>query len=353
MKEALQALSEKIKDLKQETHTEEATKTAFILPFIALLGYDVFNPKEVIPEFTADIGTKKGEKVDYALLKEGTPVLIIECKHWEEDLAAHNSQLHRYFAVTRSRFALLTNGSKYLFFTDLEEPNKMDKRPFLEVDLEHIKESNIQELARFHKTAFNVESIVDAAGTMKYTKAIRTILEQEFTHPSDDFTRFLARKVYPGKVTAKLIEQFSSIIKKAISQYLNEAINDRLQSALAKEMSEQKEQIEELEKEPTETPKIVTTQEEIDGFNIVKAILSRSVDLERIFPRDTQSYFGILLDDTNRKPLCRLHFNRRQKYLGVIEMGKDEIKIPIEKVSDIYQHSEQLMQTAQHYLQTD
>lgn len=343
MQEALKSLCEKIGQHKHETQTEEATKTAFILPFIALLGYDVFNPSEVKPEFTADIGTKKGEKVDYALLKDGKPVLIIECKHWEENLDGHQSQLHRYFGVTHSRFALLTNGIKYFFFSDLEADNKMDQRPFLEVDLEHLKDSSIQELAKFHKSKFDVDTIVDAAGNMKYTKALGHVLEQEFSEPSPGFTRFLTRQVYGGMVTSKLIEQFSVFIKKAISQHINEMINDRLQTALKKETEEQQQQYEE---EHSEKPKIVTTEEEMDAYHIVKAILSKALDVERVFARDTQSYFGVLLDDSNRKPICRFHFNRKIKYIGLFDTSKEETRIQIEKPSDIYPHADQLISSA-------
>ena len=346
MKEALKALCEKIAEHKHETQTEEATKTAFILPFITLLGYDVFNPKEVKPEFIADLGTKKGEKVDYALLKDGEPVLIIECKHWEEDIEAHKSQLHRYFGVTHSRFALLTNGIKYYFFSDLEADNKMDQRPFLEVDLENLRENSVQELMRFHKSKFDIDLIVDAAGNMKYTKAIREILEGEFAEPSEDFTRFFTRLVYSGKVTAKLVDQFSPIIKKAVSQHINEIINDRLKAALSKEADEQQEQ---YEADTEETPKIVTTQEELDALHIVKAILCRKFDTKRITGRDTQSYFGVLLDGTNRRPICRFHFNRKKKYLGVFDEKKNETRIAIEQPSDIYQYGEQLLNTAQYY----
>lgn len=117
----LKALADKIHQLKDKIETEESTKHAFVLPFINLLGYDTFNPTEVVPEFTADLGLKKGEKVDYAIFQHNEPILIIECKNWKENLTVHNSQLFRYFHVTKTRFALLTNGIHFQFFTDLDE----------------------------------------------------------------------------------------------------------------------------------------------------------------------------------------------------------------------------------------
>lgn len=346
MEEALKLLSQKIERHKNNIQTEEATKTAFIIPFITLLGYDFSNPEEVVPEFTADIGTKKGEKVDYALLKNDTPVLIIECKHWKEDLDAHKSQLHRYFSVTGARFALLTNGIKYFFFSDLDDNNKMDEKPFLELNMEKIRDSHISELSKFHKSNFDVDSILSAAGNMKYVKAIREIIESEFTNPSEELVRFFTRMVYPGNVTAKLIEQFTPIIKKALSQHTNEIINDRLKSAIKKETEEQQE---EMQLEPVEENKIETTEEEIEGFNIVRAVLSQELDPQRVHARDTQSYFGILLDNNNRQPLCRLHFNRKKKYLGVFDRDKNEEKILLDNIIDIYQHSERLIESIKLY----
>lgn len=64
---------------KQIEHitTEEATKNAFVMPLVNALGYNVFDPTEVVPEFTADIGTKKSEKVDYAIMRDGEPSILM------------------------------------------------------------------------------------------------------------------------------------------------------------------------------------------------------------------------------------------------------------------------------------
>ena len=134
----IKVLAEKVVKMKDQIQTEEATKNAFIMPFIQNLGYDVFNPSEVVPEFVADVGTKKGEKVDYAILKEGQPIILIECKHWKEDLLKHNEQLFRYFTMSKAKFGILTNGITFMFFTDLAETNKMDIDPFFQLSLIHI-----------------------------------------------------------------------------------------------------------------------------------------------------------------------------------------------------------------------
>lgn len=162
-KDSIKQIAERIESLKENLLTEEATKNALIMPFINALGYDVFNPLEVVPEMCCDIGTKKGEKIDYAIMKNGEPILLIECKHWQQDLTLYDNQLIRYFHVSKAKFGVLTNGIVYRFYTDLAEPNKMDEKPFLEVNLLDLKEPQIEELKKFHKSYFDVDMILSSA----------------------------------------------------------------------------------------------------------------------------------------------------------------------------------------------
>lgn len=343
----LKALVDKIEQLKDKIGTEEATKNAFVMPFINILGYDIFNPTEVIPEFTADLGLKKGEKVDYAIFQNGIPILIIECKNWQQDLNLHNSQLFRYFHVTKTRFALLTNGIEYRFYTDLDETNKMDAKPFLEFDICKIKEPIVNEIAKFHKSNFDVNKIVSNASSLKYTKEIKKLLEKEFQEPSYEFVRHFANPVYTGRLTEKVMEHFSELVLKATNQFISEKVNDRLTSALTKENEKQQQEIQEKEEEPQS--KIETTEEELEGFQIVVAILRRSLPKNRIVYRDTQSYFGILLDDNNRKPLCRLHLNGGKKYISLFHDNKKEFKEAIESIDEIYRFEKELLKTVENY----
>ncbi|MDF0707966.1 type I restriction endonuclease [Flagellimonas okinawensis] len=341
----LKALAEKVVKLKEQIDTEESTKHAFVLPFINLLGYDTFNPTEVVPEFTADLGLKKGEKVDYAIFQNGEPIIIIECKNWKEKLVAHNSQLFRYFHTTKTRFALLTNGIEYQFYTDLEATNKMDEKPFLEFDITQLKESTINEITKFHKSNFDIDEIVDNASSLKYTKEIKKMISIELEEPSYDFVRLFAGKVYSGRLTEKVMGEFTDLVSKAFSQTISEKVNNRLNSALHKEAEKQLEE----DKEPEKASKVNTTEEELEGFRIIVAILRRKLAIDRIVHRDTQSYFGILLDDNNRKPLCRLHLNGGNKYLGVFDEMKKETRHFIETVDDIYQFEKELLQTVDYY----
>lgn len=342
----LKTLADKINQLKDKIGTEESTKHAFVLPFINILGYDTFNPTEVVPEFTADLGLKKGEKVDYAIFQNDEPILIIECKNWKDNLSIHGSQLFRYFHVTKTRFALLTNGISYQFFTDLDEKNKMDQKPFLEFDITNLKDNSINEIAKFHKSSFDVNNIVTNASSLKYIREIRKQIDNELTNPSFDFVKLFANKVYSGRLTEKVMEEFKELVSKGFNQFINEKINDRLNAALNKEAQTQRaDQIETIEDES----KIFTSEEEMEGYRIVVAILRRKLPVNRIICRDTQSYFGILLDDNNRKPLCRLHLNGGKKYIGLFNNDKNENRQSIQSIDDIYQFEKELLDTVKLY----
>lgn len=342
--ERIQQLASKAANLGERAQSEEATKNALIMPFIQALGYDVFNLNEVIPEFTADVGRRKGEKVDYAIMEGGQPIMLFECKAIDVDLDdAHFNQLYRYFSATDARFGILTNGIVYRFFTDLDKENVMDKRPFLEFNLLDVRDPIIEELKKFTKSVFDVEETLSTASELKYTNEIKRIFAEQLKEPGEEFVKLLADRVYSGRMTSSVIEEFQGITKRAFRQFVNDRINERLQSALAGEPL------------PTEEDEdealIVTTGPELEGFMIVRAILRQVIDSQRVVMRDTQSYCGILLDDNNRQPIARLHFNREQKYLGLFDEQKDEERIPIESIDDIYEYTERLIATVGYYPQ--
>ncbi|MFA6949758.1 MAG: type I restriction endonuclease [Lentimicrobiaceae bacterium] len=353
-KDQIKQLGERVVRLKDQIQTEEATKNAFIMPFIQALGYDVFNPLEVVPEFTADIGIKKGEKVDYAIMKEGQPIILIECKWWGENLDVHNSQLFRYFHTTKSKFGLLTNGIQFRFYTDLVEVNKMDEKPFLEFDFTNMKEQVISELKKFHKSYFDLSSIVNAASELKYANEIKNIMTNELNEPTPNFVKFFLRQVYAGQATEKVMIQFTEIVKKSLNQFISDIISDRLKSALEKENVKDAEQVklsEEQSKE--EDSKIETTEEEMEGFYIVKSILRTKFDSSRIFHRDFQNFLSILLDDTIRQTICRLWFNGEKKHIGFIGENKKEIKYEISQLDDIFNYSDQIIKATEKMIKSE
>ena len=348
--EKISALAEKIPSLIDHLETEEATKNALIMPFIAALGYDVFNPQEVVPEFIADHGTKKGEKVDYAIKQDNEIIILIECKHAKSNLCdANMSQLYRYFGVTKSRIAILTNGVTYCFFSDLEESNKMDKRPFLELDMLNLRKNLVAEVKKLGKEKFDLDRMLSTASELKYTSQIKKNLSKQLENPDEDFVKFFFNAANPGaRFTAAAKEQFTGLVKKAFNQFINESVNDFLESVKA--VQKESKEAETIEEEEVENPSgITTTEDELEGYRIVRAVLCRRIDPKRVFHRDTKSYFGILLDDNNRKPICRLHFNSAQKYIGLFDDEKKENRRPIDEITDIYQFSDDLISTVDWY----
>ncbi len=342
--ERISVLADKIPSLMDHLETEEATKNALIMPFMSALGYDVFNPKEVIPEFVADHGTKKGEKVDYAIMQNNEVIIIIECKKAKSNLSdANKSQLYRYFTVTKSRIAILTNGVQYMFFSDLDEKNKMDKKPFLELDMLNLRKNLLAEVKKLGKEKFDLDRMLSTANELKYTSHIKKIMVEQFKNPEDEFVKFFFNAVNSGSrftLTAK--EQFTEFVKKASSQFVNESVSDFLDSVKAKQ-TEEKQTEDEQEVEVDKADGIITTEEELEGYQIVRAIMAQKIAPNRVVHRDTKSYFGILLDDNNRKPICRLHFNAGQKYIGLFDKDKKETRYPIAELTDIYQYSKNLI----------
>lgn len=347
----IQALSAKIRKQKDIIQTEEATKTAFVLPFLNALGYDIFDPSEVVPEFTADVGIKKGEKVDYAICLNGKVMMLFECKACNAPLEeTQSSQLFRYFTTTEARLAVLTDGIIYRFFSDIEEKNKMDSKPFMEFNMLDIQENLVVELKRFTKQLFNLDEIISIAGDLKYTREIKRICAEQFKAPSDEFTAFFAHQVYSGKLTQSLREQFSAITKRALGNFLNDSINDRLRSAIAQSPSNAIaapdvpiEQAPESPTPPSRSPE--RRLEELEGFYIVKAILSQAVDPKRIVYRDSQNHLNILLDNSNRKPICRLGLEKVPKYVGFMDEQKNEERVQIESVNDLFKYIDRLKAT--------
>lgn len=348
-KDTIKQISERIEKLKENIETEEATKNAFIMPFINALGYDVFNPLEVIPEMVCDIGTKKGEKIDYAIMKDNEPIILIECKHWKQNLNLHDNQLLRYFGVSKAKFGLLTNGIIYRFYTDLKQPNVMDDKPFLEVDLTDIKENQIEELKKFHKSYFDIDSIINSASELKYMGELKSIIKDEFSNPSVELVKLLASRVYDGSMRQTIIEQFTPLVKRSLASHVNDIISERLKGALSANEEAESEEQQAPEEQVVEADKIITTEEELESYQIVKAILRKVVEPSRITYRDTQSYFAILLDDNVRKTICRMYFNRSIKYVCTIPEPKKEEKHRIDSLDDIFQLEQQLLDTISMY----
>lgn len=348
METKIKALSERIKTMKDKILTEEATKHSFVMPFLSALGYDVFDPMVVVPEFISDIGTKKGEKVDYAILKDDKPIIIIEVKNHTEKLDNHNNQLIRYFNVTECKFGILTNGVEYRFFSDLEEKNKMDKLPFLSINLEIARDRDIKELAKFAKDVLDTEAILQMASAKKYYKEIQAIFKNEIENPSDEFVTFFAKRITDKRMTASIIEEFRTYVKKSFSEVLNDIANDKIQAIQSTLSVPQQAEISQEETIAVADEKqIDTTDDELSGYYIVRSIVGETLGVNNVSFKDTMSYFTILYQGKVTKWICRLYFNGKQKMLGIPDENGVEIKTAINNIDELYIHKEELIASAE------
>ncbi|MBX9699880.1 MAG: type I restriction enzyme HsdR N-terminal domain-containing protein [Acetobacteraceae bacterium] len=333
-----------------ELLTEEATKNALVMPMLRALGYDVFDPLIVIPEFVADVGIKKGEKVDYAVKNNDKISILIECKPCQSDLAKeHASQLYRYFSVTEARFGVLTNGIEWRFFTDLDAPNKMDSKPFFIFSLLEYTESDLAELEKFSATTFSVDGILSAANDLKFKSLIVEQLRREMLSPSDDFVRLIGKRIYESNLTGEIRSRFTALITVGFQEIIREHANFRLKSALQQPSSEPAAQAAPVAVPATlDEPSNGTTEEELEAFRIIKALVRGVAKPNRIAMRDQASYCAILFDDNNRKPLARLYFNSKKKRVGIF-MNKEERRHDIETLDDLYALGDELVASASVY----
>lgn len=333
LKSDIKLVGKLVAELSENITNEEQTKNAFIMPFFQALGYDIFNPLEFVPEFTADVGIKKGEKVDYAIILDGVPQILIECKSITENLTKHDSQLFRYFGTTKSKFGILTNGREYKFFTDLDEPNRMDTTPFLTVDITDIKENQFIEIIKFHKENFDIDNIVSSASELKYLNNLKAFLTENIVTPSDSFLRYLTSEIYEGRVTQNILNTFSPIIVKGFNQFITERVNEKLSAALNTSVETKvttevvKTEVEDVESVEYE---VMTTPAELEVYTVVKMLAKDVITPDRVYYRDNRSYFNVLIDDNIKKWVLRYRSNSKKSTIEIRDKGIFPVSTPLE-----------------------
>lgn len=322
---------------------EEATKLALVFPFLQMLGYNTANPAEVMPEFTADVGTKKGEKVDIAIQMNGQPMILIEVKPYGTDLTLHDTQLFRYFTSTSAKFGVLTDGLRYRFFSDLEDKNKMDGHPFFEVNLLDADDSHIAELQRFEKDSFDVDEATSAAAELKYTRRILFGMERELRNPSDQFLTFWLREIGIARVTKARRTELRPVVKRALNQFVTERVNARLQSAMERVGSEQETRHDEMGvTEHSEADEEgLRKAEEQEAFLVLKAILRRVIPVERIHYRETQNYLTITIDPNRLNDICRVYIGKRRKAIELLSQPRERYQF--DTVDDLFEFEQPLL----------
>ncbi|MCA3270349.1 MAG: type I restriction enzyme HsdR N-terminal domain-containing protein [Roseomonas sp.] len=337
--------------------TEEAAKNALVMPLLRTLGFDVFDPEVVIPEFTADVGTKRGEKVDYALRVNGELAILIECKPANVDIGqAHASQLYRYFAVTPARIGIVTNGIDWHFFTDLDKPNIMDAKPFFHFNVLTYIDVDVVQLEKFKASNFNLANILSTASDLKFSSLMTEALKKEFTTPSEELVRLFTRRVYDGQITSAVRERFSEILRSCVQEVIREEVNRRLLGAIqppkslspATAPADKATAVDESVLSPgTGDPN--TTDDEEEAFRIIRSIGRQVIAASRITMRDAQSYCAILADDNNRRPIARLYFTGTRLRIGIFNASKVEERLELSSLDDLYNHADKLLVAISQY----
>lgn len=299
---------------------EEATKHSLILPFFQMLGFDIYNPSVLRPEYKAGFASNK-EKIDYAIFQNDVPALFIEAKAYGEKLENYDAQLAKYFnSTTNLKLAVITDGVRYKFFTDLKEPNIIDIDPFLEFDFESIGTEEIEILKRFQADKFNAQELVNHAENLVYLRALKKKVRAIFREPSDDFVRFMAGDVFPKKITANALERLTPLVKQALSSVLVEMVSMGLSQEISKPEdtsipTEVTEVVAPTSDAESKESKVVTTEEELAGFNLIYQLITEgSGEDQKVTYKDTASYFGIHVEKRTQW-FARLHFNGNQKFV--------------------------------------
>lgn len=310
-------VSEQVRKRAELVTGEESTKMALIVPFFSALGYDVSDPAEVIPEFVADFATKKSgqfEKVDYAIAINGVIVMVVEAKARDKKPEAHDGQLKKYFnALIATRVAIVTNGVEYRFFTDLRHDNVMDDEPFFSFNVLEYDSKHLENLKFFHRDNFDSAIIKRHAEEMVYLKGMTHLVDNLLRSPPDEFVRFLVSQLssiapsctVEGRITNKVINKFRPIIKKSIQSSLVELMTQSISREMGQaeeNLADQAVEIEETQDEQEqdlEEVKVDTTAEELEAFEKVKSIATRSEchSLEVKY-KDVISYFGLNVGKT-------------------------------------------------------
>jgi hypothetical protein len=339
----LQGLAARAEQTGDSLTNEEATKMALIAPFIQALGYDIFNPTEVKPEFSADLpGIKQGERVDYAVLENGQPKILIEAKPFRTDLrSAEKGQLSRYFQATHARIGILSNGRQFLFFSDLDRQNLMDEKPFAEIDLFDLKTAPLEQIKQLSKSMFDLETLLSTAERLKYLRGVKEEIRSELADPSDWLVKEMAKRVHTAeRVSGQLLEKFKPVVIDAIKAVINDRINERLSSAMeAEKAADPAEPEENAVVESSDGTEF--TEEEREGLYVIRAICASEIDPSRLSEKDTKTYCNVLLDGNSWKSILRMHFNGGTKRLEIFDEAEPKF-VPLEKAADIYKHSDRV-----------
>lgn len=314
MKEQIETYIKRVKDLAEHVRgNEQATKQSLIGPLFTLLGYDLTDPRECIPEYKADFGKERSVKpVDWAFLQNGRPIFFVEAKESGRKLQGFDEQLADYFAkAPEAKLGILTNGVQWRFFTDMVNLNVMDREPFIRWDVVNDEKPPLEFLTLLQKSQFNPQLVRAFAEQRRNQNLLLSELSR-LLEPSSEFVKLAVANIETRKMTENVVESWKPVLGSALQEWVRQRM---LSMAL-----DPATYAPEGTREPAASAKIETTQEELDGFATVKTLLGpeRPVAYE-----DTASYFKIHLMERYTWVMCRLYFGRKRPMIWVA-LGQEE-----------------------------
>lgn len=267
-------LAQRSTRIKNSCGNEESAKLYLALPLIGLLKYDCSDPHEVYPEHVADFDARQPNKVDFVIRRDEVPVIAIECKKVDANLAEGRGQLRAYFnALPTTKLAILTNGILFEFFVDSANANVMDEEPFLTLDMDCVARNGVSDevletLGYMTRDAFNPDTIAELAHIQLVKKRLRSSLVEEANAPSEDLCRFFLQKAGVKNVRKGAIERYyAPMIKTAIGEALVIPLVQKLRSEAASPEAA-------ATAAPQIAQRIATTEREVALFNYVRRRLA-------------------------------------------------------------------------------
>lgn len=345
MKDGISAYIRRVKDLCDHVRgNEQATKQSLVGPLFSLLGYDLTDPRECIPEYKTDFGTGRSVKpVDWSFASNGKPIFFVEAKEAGKKLSGYSEQLGDYFAKsTDVKLGILTNGVQWKFYTDVENANVMDKEPFVTWDVLSDEEAPLDLLTVLHKNQYNPQLI----RTFAERNRNRNLLVSELTkllEPSSDLVRLAVANIETRRLTDAVVDTWKPVLKSAIEEWARQrTLNLILNPPKPQEVS-------------TQSDRVVTTQEELRTFEAIKTLLGPDMPIAY---QDTYSYFKIHLPERHTWAICRLYLDRRSPMMWIcldysdvqhiviegvtIQDADGWIEVPLKSIDDIQVYTELL-----------
>lgn len=326
--EDIQEIRETVRKHGEKLINEETTKQALILPMIEAWGYDTRNPSEVMAEHSVKLSTGSSGRADYVIFYQEKPAIVIECKSAGVAFPADVlEQLREYVTASGATAGVFTDGIRYSCYVDSERPGQMDHTPYCQVDLTRLTDDDEHALSLLSKQLFSPARLRTSAKPLKQRLDDMIDIDSTLGSPPLRDHIFRVGRIKNRAKRDSDTEALTSRVSDRI-RFLIESIAD---GAL------------------TDDDSVVTTHEELDTFLLVKGMLHDSIEPHRITPRDARSYFSVFVDDNNRKPICRFHFNRRDKYIGTFDENKQETRHPMQDLSDLFRLAPQLKRAAKRY----